>query len=31
LDELAAAIGVNHMLTRGAMRYVAQINVMARV
>ncbi len=29
LDQLAAAIGVNHMLSRGAMRHFAQMNVMA--
>jgi hypothetical protein len=29
LDELAAAIGTQHMLARGAMRYFAQANVMA--
>ena len=30
LDELAAAIGAGHMLSQGAMRYYAQINVMMK-
>jgi len=30
LDELAAAVGVNHMLAQGAMRYYAQMSAMAK-